>query len=184
MMVIIMGCMFTAEAQCIHKAGIRERRDSCMQSLDKDPFSPTMQMEAVHLTGKLYEPCPICDGGSSTGTIYPPLPGPNGLNLPINTNKNGGFTTRGNGRYNNKNGDMTNYIGSYSRKTSSSQWDEIILGIVVGIGYALCESQKQESGQAYGFCERIGRLQQSIYGFFREYLEKNKGKLLVGKAYC
>ena len=133
MMAIVMGGMFTAEAQCIHKAGIQERRDACMHSLDKDPFSPSMQMEAVRLTGELYEPCPICDAGSSTGSIYPPLPLPgfDGRCLPPNTNINGDFTPGGNGLYNNKNGDMTNYIGSFSRKTSSSQWFEIAL-VVVG----------------------------------------------------
>lgn len=134
MMAIVMGGMFTAEAQCIHKAGIQERRDACMQSLDKDPFSPTMQMEAVRLTGELYEPCPICDRGSSTGTIYPPLPPPNGLDLPIYPDTNEGFPPGGNELYNN-NGSMTNHISSYSRKTSSSQWFEIALVVAGCIGY-------------------------------------------------
>lgn len=130
MMVIVMGCMFTAEAQCIHKAGIQERIDSCKRSLDKDPFSPQMQMEVVKLTGELYEPCPFCDRGSSTGTIYPPSPTPNGLDRPINTNINKGFTPGGNGLYNNY-GSMTNHISSDSGKSFISQWFDIAL-IVAG----------------------------------------------------
>ena len=150
MMAIVMGGMFTAEAQCIHKAGIQERRDACMQSLDKDPFSPTMQMEAVRLTGELYEPCPICDGGSSTGTIYPPLPGFDGLTIPINTNINGDFILEDDlpdGNYDfNDNESTEHYNGfgpmntsnssnSYISQTYATRWDEIILGIAVGIGY-------------------------------------------------
>ena len=126
MMVIVMGGMFTAEAQCIHKAGIQERRDSCMHSLDKDPFSPSMQMEAVRLTGELYEPCPICDGGSSTGSIYPPLPLPgfDGRCLPPNTNINGDFIIGDDlpdGNYNfNYNGSTERYNGFGPTNTSNS----------------------------------------------------------------
>ncbi len=126
MMVIVMGCMFTAEAQCIHKAGIQERIDSCKRSLDKDPFSAQMQMEVVKLTGELYEPCPFCDRGSSTGTIYPPLPQPNGLDLPIYPDTNEGFPPGGNGLYNND-GNLLKYINSYSRESSNSKWSEIAL---------------------------------------------------------
>lgn len=150
MMAIVMGGMFTAEAQCIHKAGIQERRDACMHSLDKDPFSPSMQMEAVHLTGELYEPCPICDAGSSTGSIYPPLPGFDGLTIPINTNINGDFIIGDDlpdGNYDfNYNGSTERYngfgptntsnsINSYIPQTYATRWDEIILGTVAVIAY-------------------------------------------------
>ena len=150
MMAIVMGGMFTAEAQCIHKAGIQERRDSCMQSLDKDPFSPSMQMEAVRLTGELYEPCPICDAGSSTGSIYPPLPLPgfDGRCLPPNINgdfiigddlPDGNYDFNYNGSTERYNGfgptNTSNSINSYIPQTYATRWDEIILGTVAVIAY-------------------------------------------------
>ena len=197
MMAIVMGGMFTAEAQCIHKAGIQERRDSCMQSLDRDPFSPSMQMEAVKLTGELYEPCPICDAGSSTGPIYPPLPLPgfDGRCLPPNTNINGDFIIGDDlpdGNYNfNYNGSTERYngfgptntsnsINSYIPQTYATRWDEIILGIAVGIGYfalmlmLFVRAKNKKAGKPTDFASVLADSNKAFTDFFVNIWRKIK----------
>lgn len=171
MMVIVMGCMFTAEAQCIHKAGIQERIDSCKRSLDKDPFSPSMQMEVVKLTGELYEPCPFCD--------YPPLPKPNGLDLPIYPDTNDGFPPRGNGLYNN-NGRMTNHISSYSSKSSNWKWSEIALIVACCIGYfalmlmLFVRAKNKKAGKPTDFASVLADSNKAFTDFFVNIWRKIK----------
>ena len=193
MMAIVMGGMFTAEAQCIHKAGIQERRDACMHSLDRDPFSPSMQMEAVRLTGELYEPCPICDGGSSIGMIYPPMPNINGIPLPINTNINGNFTSGGNLPVGNYDFDgysddymgfgpvnANNRISSYHPQTSETRWDEIILGIVAVYAYftlmlmIFVRAKNKKAGKPTDFASVLADSNKAFTDFFVNIWRKIK----------